>query len=86
VLEEVGTTLASSGVLGAITVALGWAYWRQAQKLAEVYEARVRDAQAMTQTLLTEQRTWQETVGELRDVIARLAEARARNGSGGGKP
>ena len=73
-MESAIETIASSGspVLGAILVVLGFAYWKQGQELGRVQQARVDDANKVTQTMLALQDRWQATVGELSDAVQRL--------------
>lgn len=74
-MEEAVGQLAGSGVLGAILVVLGWAYYRQGQELAKVQEARVGDAKRVVETLLTLQDRWQGTVNDLTDAVHSLPAA-----------
>lgn len=73
-LESVGTSLASHGVLGLIVVVLGWAYWRLAEKYDAVHAARTADAQKVVTTLLEMQDKWQASINQLTNAVERLEE------------
>jgi hypothetical protein len=76
-MDEAVSAIATSGspVLGAILVVLGYAYWRQAQALAAVQEARVQDAQRVASTLLEMQDKWQASLNDLTQAVERLSAA-----------
>lgn len=71
-MDEAARQIASSGILGAILVVLGTAYYRQGVALAAVQESRVADAQKVAQTLLAMQDRWQSVIGDLTDAVQRL--------------
>lgn len=76
-MDEAVSAIATSGspVLGAILVVLGYAYWKQAQALASVQEARVQDAQKVASTLLEMQDKWQTSLNDLTQAVERLSAA-----------
>lgn len=71
-MDEAVRQIASSGLLGAIVVVLGIAYWKQAQALSAVQEARVADAQKVAQTLLSLQDRWQQSINELTKAVEKM--------------
>lgn len=73
-MDEAVRQIASSGLLGAILVVLGVAYWKQSQALAAVQEARVADAQKVAQTLLSLQDRWQQAISELTKAVEKMNE------------
>lgn len=76
-VEDVTSVLLNSGspVLGAVVLVLGYAYWKQAQALATVQEARVQDAQRVATTLLEMQDKWQASLNDLTQAVERLSAA-----------
>jgi|688.fasta_scaffold66028_10 hypothetical protein len=76
-VEDVTSVLLNSGspVLGAVVLVLGYAYWKQAQALATVQEARVQDAQRVATTLLEMQDKWQVSLNDLTQAVERLSAA-----------
>jgi len=74
VVDEAIRQIASSGLLGAIVIVLGVAYWKQSQALAAVQEARVADAQKVAQTLLSIQDRWQQAVADLTKAVEKMNE------------
>jgi putative AlgH/UPF0301 family transcriptional regulator len=76
-MDEAVNVIAQSGspVLGAIVIVLGYAYWKQAQALSAVQEARVADAQKVATTLLEMQDRWQTSLNDLTQAVERLSAA-----------
>ncbi len=68
-MEGLTETLIQAGPLGAIIVALGVAYWRQARTLKETQDARVTDAQKVAATLLEQNEKWNGTIGALTQAV-----------------
>lgn len=68
-------SLLSAGPLGAIIVALGVAYWRQARTLKDTQDARVTDAQKVASTLLEQNQKWNDTIGGLTAAVRELKTA-----------
>lgn len=73
-MDEAVRQIASSGLLGAILIVLGVAYWKQGQALAAVQESRVADAQKVAQTLLSMQDRWQQAISELTKAVEKMNE------------
>lgn len=69
--DTVGALL-SAGPLGAIIVALGFAYMRQAKVLKETQESRVADAKKVADTLLAINDRWHATIGQLTTAVNEL--------------
>jgi hypothetical protein len=72
VLETVAESIASHGVLGALLVVLGWRYHELAKELSKVQEARVRDAQKVSETHLAIQDQQLAVIGGLTEAVKRL--------------
>jgi prefoldin subunit 5 len=67
-MDTLTETLISAGPLGAIVVALGFGYWQQQRR----FEARVRDAQAVTEQLLEFNERWMTAIAELTQAVSEL--------------
>jgi len=71
-MEGVTDVLVSAGPLGAVIVALGFAFWRQGLTLRATQEARVDDAKKVAATLLELNDKWNTTVGSLTQAVNEL--------------
>jgi len=82
-MDTLTETLISAGPLGAIIVALGAGYWQQQRRFettltsaqearVAAQEARVRDAQAVTEQLLEFNERWMGAIGELTQAVSEL--------------
>lgn len=83
-LESFAGQIASSGVLGAILVVLGYAYWKQGEALAAAQAARVADAQRVASTLLEMQAEWLGAINELTEAVRVLSERTTQRKGGPG--
>jgi len=82
-VDPVTETLISAGPLGAIIIALGVAYWRLGLSLKAAQEARVADANKVTEKLLELNEKWLVAINGLATAVNELkAVAAARRGDG----
>jgi hypothetical protein len=78
---DIASTLIQAGPLGAIILALGFAYWRQGKELGATQDKRVEDAKKVTDTLLDLNDKWNATVTTLTAAVNDLKTAvEARRG------
>jgi hypothetical protein len=71
-MDGVTDGLLAAGPLGAVIVALGFAFWKQGITLKTTQEARVEDAKKVTATLLELNDKWNTTVGALAQAVNEL--------------
>lgn len=82
-MDTLTETLISAGPLGAIVAALGVGYWQQQRRFettltsaqearVAAQEARVRDAQAVTEQLLEFNERWMTAINELTQAVTEL--------------
>lgn len=85
-MNSVVESLVSAGPLGAIVIALGVAYWRQTKSFQEdlkaVHDARVAEAQAVTETLLELTDKWHVAINELSLAVREMKVSYRPNGKG----
>lgn len=71
-MDEAISTIASSGVLGALLIIVLFAYARKDKEYRDVQEARVTDARKVTTTILEMQEKWQATINALERAVDKL--------------
>ena len=73
-MDAAAETLISAGPLGAVIIALGVAYWRQALTLKATQDARVDDAKKVSNTLIDLNDKWNTTIGALSSAVHQLTD------------